>query len=266
MSCFGGNVSPDLFHQCCNANQLCEWNGNLNDVVSEPIYVQKVYDAVLFNLQGLKTVSNQCFSPAIPRGHTLKRVIDIRCKRFFNPLNVEDPDNLTLDLETTISGASFIQKGNGDHITVVGPDGTFSEKVLFADTDDCDERCMGTPVFGTQNIHVTGDVLVNIDLLLWDRNDREVVFTVCANVNIARDNAPLMLTNFFEMCMPSTKNSAFLPRFTEFCNPACETRLATNNIGRDITVCSDGTVKANLIIALCVTCETHNNNSLFILT
>ena len=49
MSCFGGNISPDLFQKCCNANQLCnEFNGNLRDVVSEPIFVQKVYDAVLF--------------------------------------------------------------------------------------------------------------------------------------------------------------------------------------------------------------------------
>jgi hypothetical protein len=138
---------------------------------------------------------------------------------------------------------------------VVGPDGTFSEKVLYADTEECDEKCKGTPIFGTQNIAITGDVLVTIDLLLSDRNDREVVFSVCANVNIADDRNPLVLTNFFELCMPSTRNSAFLPRFGEFCNPACETRLATNSIGRDITICPDGTIKANLIVALCVTCE-----------
>lgn len=255
MSCFGGNISPDLFQKCCNANQICEFSGNLRDVITEPVFVQKVYDAVLFNLQGLKTVTNQCFSPAIPKGHRLKRVIDIRCKRFFNPLNVEDPNNLTLDVNTTISGATFIQDACGDQVRVVGPDGTFSERVLFADTEDCDDKCKGTPIFGTQNIAVTGDVLVTLDLLLSDRCDHEVVFTVCANVNIADCHSPLMLTNFFELCMPSTQNSAFLPRFSEFCNPACETRLATNNIGRDITICPDGTIKANLIIALCVTCE-----------
>ena len=255
MSCFGGNISPDLFQKCCNANQLCEFSGNLRDVVTEPIFVQKVYDAVLFNLQGLKTVTNQCFSPAIPKGHRLKRVIDIRCKRFFNPLNVEDPSNLTLDVDTTISGASFIQDAQCDPVRVVGPDGTFSEKVLYADTEDCDEKCKGTPIFGTQNIAITGDVLVTLDLLLSDRCDHDVVFTVCANVNIAESRSPLVLTNFFELCMPSTQASAFLPRFSEFCNPACETRLATNNIGRDITLCPDGTIKANLIIALCVTCE-----------
>lgn len=257
MSCFGGNISPDLFQKCCNANQLCEFSGNLRDVVSEPIFVQKVYDAVLFNLQGLKTVTNQCFSPAIPRGHRLRRVIDIRCKRFFNPLNVEDPSNLTLDVDTTISGATFIQDAHCDPIRVVGPDGTFSERVLYADTEECDEKCKGTPIFGTQNIAITGDVLVTLDLLLSDRNDHDVVFSVVANVNIADCHSPLVLTNFFELCMPSTQNSAFLPRFSEFCNPACETRLATNNIGRDITLCPDGTIKANLIIALCVTWETH---------
>lgn len=255
MSCFGGNISPDLFQKCCNANQLCEFSGNLRDVVSEPIFVQKVYDAVLFNLQGLKTVTNQCFSPAIPKGHRLKRVIDIRCKRFFNPLNVDDPSNLTLDVNTTISGATFIQGANCEEVKVVGPDGTFSERVLYTDTDDCDEQCKGTPIFGTQNIAISGDVQVTMDLLLCDRSDREVVFTVCANVNIANCGSPLMLTNFFELCMPSTRSSAFMPRFSEICNPACETRLATNNIGRDLTLCPDGTIKANLIIALCITCE-----------
>ena len=69
MSCFGGRVSQDLYQNCCNANVLCEFNGDLSNVVSEPIYVQKVYDAVLFNLQGMKTVQNQSFTPRIPQGH-----------------------------------------------------------------------------------------------------------------------------------------------------------------------------------------------------
>ncbi|MCI5897567.1 MAG: hypothetical protein SOY83_03075 [Anaerovoracaceae bacterium] len=255
MSCFGACTSPDIYQNCCNANTLCEFDGTLDNVVSEPIFVQKVFDAVLFNLQGLKTVANQCFSPAIPRGHRLKRVIDIRCNRYFNPENVEDPANLKLNINTTISGASFIQHSNGEEVTVVGPDGTYSERVIYADTRSCDEQGKGTPIFGTQNISITGDVQVALDLLLCDRYDHEVVFTVCANVNIAQESNPLFLTNFFELCMPSTQHSAFMPRFAEFCNPMCETRLATNNMGRDLTLCPDGTVKANLIIALCITCE-----------
>src|SRR5574344_489333 len=99
MSCFGGRVSHDLYQNCCNANVLCEFNGDLSNVVSEPIFVQKVYDAVLFNLQGMKTVQNQSFTPRIPQGHRVKRVIDIRCRRSFNPGNVEDPTNLKLDVD-----------------------------------------------------------------------------------------------------------------------------------------------------------------------
>lgn len=255
MSCFGGRVSPDLYQNCCNANTLCEFSGCIDDLVTEPIYIQKVYDAVLFNLQGMKTVQNQVFTPNIPRGHRVKRVIDIRCKRFFNPSNIEDARNLHLDVNTSISGASFLQRANGDYVQVVGPDGTFSEKVLYADTTDCDDKCMGTPIFGTQNICITGNVLVYLDLLLCDRSNNEVVFTVCGEVNIAHNNQAMMLTNFFEICMPSTEDGAFMPRFTELCNTICETRLATNNFGRDLCVSQNGEVTANLIVALCISCE-----------
>jgi len=255
MSCFGGRTSPDLYQNCCNANNLCEFSGNISDLCTEPIYVQKVYDAVLFNLQGMKTVQNQSFKPHIPKGHRVKRVVDIRCKRFFNPCNINDPCNLTLDVDTGISGATFLQNSNGEQIRVVGPDGTFSEKVLYVDTTECDEQCMGTPIFGTQNITITGNVEVFLDLLITDRCNNDSMFTVCADVNISDVKQPMVLTNFFEMCMPSTIDTAFLPRFTEFCNPACETRLATNNFGRDLNVANDGCVSANLIIAICISCE-----------
>ena len=255
MSCFGGRVSQDLYQNCCNANVLCEFNGDLSNVVSEPIFVQKVYDAVLFNLQGMKTVQNQNFTPRIPQGHRVKRVIDIRCRRSFNPNNVEDPANLKLDVDTSISGATFLRNGAGEEITVVGADGNFSEKLLFADTSDCDDKCMGTPVFGTQNISITGNVIIEIDLLLCDSCNNESVFTICTDVNIATEEHPLVLTNFFEICMPSAIDTAFLPRFTEFCNSACEARLATNNHGRDLCIGTDGSVSGNLIIAICVTCE-----------
>lgn len=255
MSCFGGRVSQDLYQNCCNANSLCEFDGDLSNVCTEPIYVQKVYDAVLFNLQGMKTVQNQEFSPAIPRGHRVKRVIDIRCRRNFNPCNVDDPDNLKLDVNTSISGATFLQNSQGDELTVVGADGNFSEKILYADTSTCDDKCMGTPIFGTQNIAITGNVHIELDLLLCDACNSESIFTICSDVNIASPCQPLVLTNFFEICMPSALDTAFLPRFTEFCNSACEARLATNNHGRDLCINPDGSVTGNLIIAICVTCE-----------
>ena len=102
MSCFGNRPAPDLYENCCNAGNLCKFSGKLEDVVSTPIYVQSVYDAVLFNLQGMKTVQGQMFSPNIPCGSTISRVVDIRCKRFFNPCNVDDPRNLNLDVNTDV--------------------------------------------------------------------------------------------------------------------------------------------------------------------
>lgn len=255
MSCFGGRISQDLYQNCCNSNTLCEFNGDLSSVSSQPIYVQKVFDAVLFNLQGMKTVQNQSFTPKVPQGHRVKRVVDIRCRRSFNPCNTDDPSNLKLDVNTSISGATFLKNGNDDYLAVVGADGTFSERILYAETSDCDDQCKGTPIFGTQNIAITGNVIIELDLLLCDSCNNDSIFTVCANVNIAESNQPLVLTNFFEICMPSTIDTAFLPRFTEFCNSACEARLATNNCGRDLSIDNDGSIVGNLIIAICVTCE-----------
>lgn len=66
MSCFGGRVSQDLYQNCCNANVLCEFDGDMSRVVSEPIYVQKVYDAVLVHLQGMKTDSESKLCAGAP--------------------------------------------------------------------------------------------------------------------------------------------------------------------------------------------------------
>ena len=255
MSCFGTRVTPDLYQNCCNASNLCEFDGDMSSIVTAPIYVQQVFDAVKFNLQGMKTFNDQVFTPCIPVGHRIKRVIDIRCKRFFNPTNVEDPKNLTLDVDTSISGASFLKDAKGNYLSVVGADGTYSERIMYAETSDCDEKCMGTPVFGTQTVSIHGNVLIELDLLLCDSCNNEVIFTVCANVNIATKDQPMVLTNFFEICLPSTIDTAFLPRFTEFCNSACEARLATNNFGRDLNIEPDGNVCGNLIVAICLTCE-----------
>ncbi|MBR5516591.1 MAG: hypothetical protein IKU53_01340 [Firmicutes bacterium] len=255
MSCFGGRISHDLYQNCCNSNTLCEFNGDLSCVDSEPIYVQKVFDAVLFNMQGMKTVQNTSFAPAVPQGHRVKRVVDIRCRKSFNPCNVDDPSNLKLDVNTSISGATFLKNANGDYLQVVGADGTFSEKILYAETSDCDDQCKGTPIFGTQNIAITGNIIIELDLLLCDPCNNDSIYTVSADVNIADACQPLVLTNFFEICMPSTIDTAFLPRFTEFCNSACEARLATNNCGRDLSIDCNGCITGNLIIAICVTCE-----------
>ena len=259
MGCFNQGCcvtsSSDTIQKCCSPASMCKFDGNLNSVTAEPIFVQKVFDAVLFNLQGLTSVNNQKFTPKLPAGNSIKKVVAARCRKYFDPTNLDSPDNLTINADVTISGGTFIENGNCEQINVIGPDGTESQKLIYVDTADCDEYDCGTPIFGTQNMKIYGKVVVELDVLISDGCERDCVHTLTATVPIATSAAPMLLTNFFELCLPSIHDSAFLPRFTEFCNIDCHTRLASNNIGRDITISENGEVSANLIVALCVTCE-----------
>lgn len=254
MNCFCTTQTNSASDSCCRANELCSFSGNLDDVTATPIYVQSVYDAVRFNLQGMRTVQNLKFTPSIPCGCSISRIIDIRIKKVFDPGNASDCNNLTLEMETGISGASFVNNSCGV-VETIGPDGVPSEKLLFADTSECDSTGCGTPIFGTQNAKLWGNVNVYMDIAICDSCGRENCMTLCAELNIARQNCPLVLTNFFELCMPSTSNSAFLPRLTELANAGFTARLATNNASRDISMNNNGEITANLIIAICITAE-----------
>ncbi|WP_312813091.1 hypothetical protein [Sedimentibacter sp.] len=246
-----------IAERCCVGQSGCDWDGTLRNVVTEPIYVQKVYDAVLFNLQGLKTAPNTCFEPNLGCGVNIIRIADIRCRKFFNPDNINDDCNLRINPDTTISGGQFVKKEDGCDYKVVGPDGTLSEKLIWVDTELCDDEDRGTPVFGTQNVEVSGCIEIEMDLVVTPCNsDNESIITLSAMVEIADRCNPLILTNFFEICVPSVFDTAFLPRFTEFCNLDCVVRLATNSIQRDFTLDPrTGELSVNLIISLCISCE-----------
>ena len=246
------SISLGITDRCCTGTTGCEWDGTLRNVKNEPIFVQKVFDAILVNLQALSTVNNVRFTPNLGRNARIIRILDIRCRRFFNPENINDPRNLVVEPDTTLSGGQFVKDGKGHPIEVVGPDGLKTEKIIFADTTECDEEGKGTPVFGTQRIRLRGNVLVEIDAVVQTSNTRRRTVTLSANVPIT----PVELTNFFELCIPSVFDSAFFPRFAEFCNVLCETRLATNNITRDIDINPEtGEVRIDLLIAICIACE-----------
>lgn len=250
------SINLGITDRCCVATTGCEWDGTLRRVRTEPIYVQKVYDATLVNLQALSTVNNVRFTPNLGRGSRILRVLDIRCRKFFNPANINDPRNLVVDPETILSGGQFVKDEKGNFVEVVGPDGLRNQKIIFANTQECDRIERGTPVFGTQRIFLRGNVFIEIDVLVLDSRGRRTTVRLTSNVPIAPANAPIILTNFFELCVPSVFDSAFFPRFAEFCNVLCETRLATNSITRDIRICPEtGEVRIDLIIAICITCE-----------
>ena len=249
-------INLGITDKCCVGTTGCEWDGTLRRVRTEPVYVQKVYDATLVQLQALSTVNNVRFTPNIGRGSRILRVIDIRCRKFFNPGNINDPRNLDVDPETILSGGEFVKDEKGSFVKIVGPDGLPSQKLIFANTSECENVGRGTPVFGTQRIFLRGNVFIEIDVLVLDSRGRRTTLTLTSNVPIAPANAPIILTNFFELCVPSVFDSAFFPRFAEFCSVLCETRLATNSISRDIRVCPEtGEVRIDLIIAICISCE-----------
>lgn len=249
----GGIGMPDT---CCTGETGCtDFDRNLSNVKVEPIYVQKVYDAALFHLQSIINGMNIKLYPTLAPGTRIVEVLDIRCRKYFDPKNTTCNKNLTINPTTQLQGASFIEDNNKCEVTAVGPDGFNSQRLIYVDTEDCDEKCKGTPIYGTQNIHVSGNVRIEIDVMVRENCGKRCKVTLKGLVPVASGGNQLNLTNFFELCVPSTNSGAFFPRFTEFCNIKCQPRLATNNISRDFTICKDGIVRVNIMVALCVSCE-----------
>ena len=256
------NVSPAthiIREKCCIGQSGCFWDGNLDSLVLEPIYVQKIYDAALFNLQGISFAHCIKFSPRLPSGAIIQGINFINVTKFFDPTDCKSPDNFRIKPETTLQGAQFVQC-NGEDEKVVGPDGKYSEKIIFIDTSCCDSLGKGTPIFGSQNIVIKGLVRIDMEVRFTDDSccggcPNTQLLTAFFPITAPGNGGELVLTNFFELCVPSVFDGAFLPRFTEICNASFLGRLMTNNLSRDVCVNADGTVEANIIISICVTCE-----------
>lgn len=248
------NDTGPITESCCIANTGCIFNGRLDEVVGECIFVDKVYDSAVFNLQGLQAGNKVPFG-SLPTSRCgpksrITRVRSIRAKKYFNPDNINDSRNLTIVPTTTLSGAQFVTDEKGKPVVVPGPAGIL-QYLIYADTTDCDKITRGTPVFGSQEIHICGSILVEMDVDYLDNDGRTQRITLRGRMPVNQ-----IVTNFFELCVPSVYDSAFLPQFVEFCNVAFTPRLSTQNLARDITLNpTTGEVTANLIVALCITCE-----------
>lgn len=248
------NEVRSIDEPCCIANTGCIFDGCLDDVVGECIFVDKVYDAAVFKLQGLQAGNRVPFGslPASKCGpkSRITRVRNIRARKYFNPSNINDSRNLSITPTTTLSGAQFVTDEKGNPVVVPGPAGLL-QYLIYADTTECDKITRGTPVFGSQEIHVSGNILVEMDVDYIDNSGRTQRTTLRGRMPVNQ-----IVTNFFELCVPSVYSSSFLPQFVEFCNIAFTPRLATQNIARDIVFnSSNGEVFVNLIVALCITCE-----------
>lgn len=254
MSCCGGKKDPILgvSDSCCTSTTGCSNNFDrkcLSDVKVEPIFVQKVYDAALVQSQAMIGGTDIAFTPSLPADSRIVEVLDIRCRRF----GASGAPSLTLNPNTTFQGATL---GPRD---LIGPDGTASQRTIYVDTETCDEKCKGTPIYGTQTIAISGAATVEMDVLVRKNCGNRCKFTLTGTVPVTNAGAGVAGTinsmNFFELCVPSTTGGAFLPRFTEFCNISCQARLVTNSIERDFTVTPAGAVTARVFVALCISCE-----------
>lgn len=243
---------------CCIGQSGCYWDGELDSLAVEPIYVQKIYDSALFNLQGISYAQAQQFRPRLPAGSTIVKINYINITKYFDPCDCNNPDNFAITPVTTLQGAQFVKCGGYDEL-VIGPDGRASEKIIYADTSCCDSRGRGTPVFGSQNITISGKVKIDMEVEYIDPDTCGCPITQLLTgyftIIAPGSGSDLVLTNFFELCLPSIYEGAFFPRFTELCNASLTGRLMTNNIARDIVVIPDGTVTANILISICISCE-----------
>lgn len=248
------NEATAMGRPCCISDTGCSFNKCLDDILAECIFVDKVYDGVTFNLQGLQAGNRVPFgrlpTSKIGSGTRITKIKSIRAKKFFNPDNINDSRNLVVTPITTLSGAQFVTDCKGNPVTVPGPAGLL-QYLIYADTSGCDSMRRGTPIFGSQEIHIAGCILVEMDVEFVDNEGKTHSTTLRARMPVNQT-----VTNFFELCMPSVFDSTFLPQFTEFCNIAFSPRLSTRNISRDISLnTTTGEVFANLIVALCITCE-----------
>lgn len=245
---------PPADRSCCIADTGCHFRGRLDKVVGECIFVDKVYDGITLNLQGLQAGNKISFGhlPASRCGSGAKitAVRSITARKFFNPENINDSRNLIVTPITTLSGAQFVTDCKGNPVTVPGPAGLL-QYLIYTNTSSCDGMSRGTPIFGSQEIHITGCISVSMAVDFEDNRGRVHQTTLSARMPVNQ-----RITNFFELCMPSVFDSTFLPQFTEFCNISFNPGLATRNVGRDVSLNSTtGEVTANLVVALCITCE-----------
>ena len=209
---------------CCIADTGCHFNGRLDRIVGECIFVDKVYDGITLNLQGLQAGNKISFG-RLPvsrcgSGARITRVRNISASKFFNPENINDSRNLIVTPITTLSGAQFVTDCKGNPVTVPGPAGLL-QYLIYADTSACDGMSRGTPIFGSQEIHITGCISVAMEVDFIDNEGKTHRTTLRARMPVNQT-----VTNFFELCMPSVSDSTFLPQFTEFCN------ISFSQIGR----------------------------------
>ncbi|WP_432401166.1 hypothetical protein [Wukongibacter sp. M2B1] len=239
--------SGALHHKdnCCTANTGCITPETYDPevIVSECIFVEKVYDSVVIKDETDEVVSFNLTSTdlgfCVPTGSKILKVT-VNCTtkpKGGSTGTTVTPTVLTINGVTPPVGP-----------TPTGPGGIEQIDLSFIDTSECDELGRGTPIIVDQEITVAGEVLVTISgtILLPDKTKR----TFCNDVVIDFDD--FTLRKFVKLCIPSTF-AAMKPSLAEFCAILCDFVLP---LGTDsLTPDGSGGLDVNGILVLCLICE-----------
>lgn len=212
-------------------------------IIPECIFVEKVHDAVVVEetFPYGATVNTGIVAPP---GAVIQAIAVVDCKPIRNP---QAANRLIVDPVSTITGAVL---GN----TIIGPGGLEQVEIFFPDDPEqlpeppAEPR--GRVVTGRQLTTITGAIEVTYQVQFAVGGVVQAPITQTVAVPVPQ---PAVVTSSFQLCLPPTGASQFLPQFAEFCGVVCEAFLATGTLG-DATVVA-GTVRIDTDVFLCIRCE-----------
>ncbi len=226
---------------CCSANSSCTtpYEYDPEKIISECIFVEKVYDSVIIN----KEVD------AVP-GNIKSKPINVSLESEIEKLNITCSTK-----EITVT--PLVTKINGTDVTPfptpTGPGGIDQIPLDFIDTSKCDLENKGTPIYIAQTVEISGKINLGISGVVKSCSEPKFCkFKTTASKNID----DISINAFAKLCIPSTAY-AMKPSLAEFCSISCE--LVLPNGLDDVSLIDDaGDIKVkieNAFLVLCITCE-----------
>jgi len=230
--------------RCCTANSGCVTPEvySPEDIMAECIFVEKVYDSILFREEANQTETVLFdLNDSIPVGSEIIRAT-VTCS--VKPNN----GSTGVVIDSTINSINGITPPSGP--TPIGPGGMELIPLDFIDTAECDAEGRGTPIIVDQTIEVSGQVRVTISgIARVEGRPRE--FSVSQVIDVDE----FTINRFARLCIPSTY-AAQKPSLAEFCAVLCDTILPLGLDSLEIIEGTTGTqLRANLILLFCIVCE-----------
>lgn len=224
---------------CCDANTGCITPPVYDPdvIISECIFVEKVYDAVILRDE-VDRVIPEIIIPDFPIPEAdIDEFLEVTITCNSTGLVVTD-EVVSINGQTPACDPTFIP----------GPGGINQINLACIDTSECDAEGKGTPLVVDQEIEIDGEVELKIKGTVLKTDGEEQTFCVTTTIDID----PILLRKFARLCMPSSA-AANKPSLAVFCGVLCDLILP---FGLDsISVDGDTLVITGAILIFCLTCE-----------